>query len=136
MARWLLKSEPGTWSFARQTAAGEGGTCWNGVRNHAAKKAMMDMAVGEEAFFYHSGGERAVVGVVGVTRAYYPDDTDASGTFGMVDVKAIRALKPVTLEVIKRDARLAGMVLVRNSRLSVQPVTDAEWAAVLDLAAR
>ena len=136
MAHWLLKSEPATWSFAQQIEAGAAGTCWNGVRNHAAKNHLAAMAVGEEAFFYHSGSERAVVGVVAVTRAYYPDPTDATGRFGMVDVQAVRALaRPVTLDAIKGDPRLGDMILVRNSRLSVQPVTGAEWDLVLALAA-
>ena len=135
MRTWLLKSEPLSWSLDQQRAAGEAGTPWNGVRNHAAKNNMMAMAVGDEAFFYHSGGERAIVGEVVVTRAYYPDDTDPNGTFGMVDVKFRAALpRPVTLDAVKRDPRLTEMVLVRNSRLSVQPVTQAEWEAVLALA--
>ena len=134
MARWLLKSEPGTWSFAQQQAAGEAGTPWTGVRNHLAKRCLMAMAVGEQAFFYHSNEGRAVVGVVEVARAYYPDHTDETGRFGMVDVKAVRPLRPVTLERIRAEPRLGAMALVKNARLSVQPVTDAEWAVVLELA--
>ena len=131
MAHWLLKSEPSSWSFQQQIDAGDAGTFWNGVRNHSAKQSLMKMAVGDEAFFYHSGEERAVVGIVTITRAFYPDHTDASGKFGMVDVKALRAFpKPVTLEAIKHNPALSEMILVKNSRLSVQPVTDAEWAAV------
>ena len=131
MAHWLVKSEPSAWSFADQVAAGEKGTSWNGVRNHAAKLNLMAMKVGEEAFFYHSNEGKAVVGVVAVSKPYYPDPTDESGRFGMVDVKAVRALeRPVTLETIKAEKRLAKMILVVNSRLSVQPVTDAEWRVV------
>jgi predicted RNA-binding protein with PUA-like domain len=131
MAHWLLKSEPSAWSFADQIAAGEKGTSWNGVRNHGAKLNLMAMKVGEEAFFYHSNEGKAIVGIVAVTKPYYPDPTDESGRFGMVDVKAIRALeRPVTLETIKADKRLAKMILVVNSRLSVQPVTDEEWRIV------
>jgi predicted RNA-binding protein with PUA-like domain len=90
------------------------------------------MKVGDEAFFYHSGEEKAVVGVVEIIKAYYPDPSDKTGVFGMVDVKALKPLaKPVTLAEIKADPRLKEMVLVKSSRLSVQPVTDAEWRAVL-----
>ena len=134
MAHWLLKSEPAKWSFAQQVEAGEAGTFWNGVRNHMAKQCLMAMRVGEECFFYHSNEERAVVGIVAVARSYYPDHTDETGKFGMVDVRAVRPLPPVTLDRIRREPRLAGMVLVKNSRLSVQPVTEAEWAVVLELA--
>ena len=134
MARWLLKSEPAKWSFDHQVEAGETGTHWNGVRNHVAKQHLMAMRVGEVCFFYHSNEGKAVVGVVEVIKPYYPDHTDETGKFGMVDVKAVRPLPPVTLERIKSDPRLADMVLVKNSRLSVQPVTDADWDVVLDLA--
>ncbi len=135
MAHWLLKSEPSTWSWAQQVEAGAKGTFWNGVRNHLAKKHLMAMRKGEKAFFYHSNEERAIVGVVEIIKPYYPDHTDETGKFGMVDVKAVQALKkPVTLAEIKADPRLADMVLVNNSRLSVQPVTDEEWAIVLELA--
>ena len=99
MAHWLVKSEPSAWSFADQIAAGEKGTSWNGVRNHAAKLNLMAMKVGEEAFFYHSNEGKAIVGIVAVTKPYYPDPTDESGRFGMVDFKAVRALeRPVTLD--------------------------------------
>ena len=135
MARWLVKSEPAKWSFAQQVEAGDAGTHWNGVRNHVAKQHLMAMRVGEECFFYHSNEGKAVVGVVEVIKPYYLDHTDETGKFGMVDLKAVRALPPVTLERIKREPRLAEMVLVRNSRMSVQPVTEAEWALVLELAA-
>ena len=134
MAHWLLKSEPAKWSFTHQVEAGSEGTFWNGVRNHVAKQCLMAMRVGEEGFFYHSNEERAVVGIVAVIRPYYPDHTDEAGKFGMVDVRAVRPLPPVTLDRIKREPRLAEMVLVKNSRLSVQPVTEAEWAVVLELA--
>ena len=134
MARWRVKSEPAKWSFARQVEAGEAGTHWNGVRNHVAKQHLMAMRVGEQGFFYHSNEGKAVVGVVEVVKPYYPDHTDETGRFGMVDLKAVRALPAVTLERIKREPRLGGMVLVKNSRLSVQPVTEAEWEGVLELA--
>lgn len=134
MAHWLFKSEPATWSWTQQVAAGAKGTFWNGVRNHLAKKQMMAMKKGDQGFFYHSNEERAIVGVVEVIKTYYPDHTDESGKFGMVDVKAIKPLKPVSLAQIKNEPKLADMVLVNNSRLSVQPVTDAEWRIILAMA--
>ncbi len=134
MAHWLVKSEPAKWSFADQVEAGDKGTFWNGVRNHGAKQHLMAMKVGDQGFFYHSNDGKAVVGIVEVVKPYYPDHTDETGKFGMVDLKAVRPLPPVTLERIKAEPRLADMVLVKNSRLSVQPVTDAEWAVVLEMA--
>jgi predicted RNA-binding protein with PUA-like domain len=135
MQHWLFKSEPSTWSWDQQVAAGAKGTFWNGVRNHLAKQQLMAMKKGERGFFYHSNDERAIVGIVEVIKTYYPDHTDETGKFGMVDVKAAKALKkPVTLAEIKAEPRLADMVLVNNSRLSVQPVTDAEWAVVMEMA--
>jgi predicted RNA-binding protein with PUA-like domain len=135
MAHWLLKREPSTWSWEQQVAAGAKGTFWNGVRNHLAKQQMMAMKKGDRGFFYHSNEERAIVGVVEVIKEYYPDHTDETGKFGMVDVKAVKALKKhVTLADIKAEPRLSEMSLVKNSRLSVQPVTDAEWAIVMGMA--
>jgi predicted RNA-binding protein with PUA-like domain len=135
MAHWLMKTEPSSWSWQQQVQAGDKGTFWSGVRNHLAKKHLKEMKVGDEAFFYHSGEEKAVVGIVEIIKAYYPDPSDKSGVFGMVDVKAVKPLaKPVTLAEIKADRRLSEMVLVKSSRLSVQPVTDAEWKTVLALA--
>jgi predicted RNA-binding protein with PUA-like domain len=137
MAKWLVKSEPSSWSFTQQIEAGETGTPWNGVRNHTAKRYLMAMKVGDKAFFYHSNDGKAIVGIVEVSRPYYPDPSDASGKFGMVDFVAVEPLpRPVTLEAIKQEPGLGDMVLVKNSRLSVQPVTDAEWAAVLAMAKR
>ena len=134
MAYWLYKSEPSTWSWDQQVAAGAAGTHWNGVRNHVAKKHLMAMEVGERGFFYHSNEGKAVVGIVEVIRPYYPDDSDETGRFGMVDLRAVEALpRPVTLEAIKAEPRLAAMVLANNSRLSVQPVTEAEWAVVREM---
>ncbi|MBB4019125.1 putative RNA-binding protein with PUA-like domain [Chelatococcus caeni] len=128
MAHWLFKSEPATWSWDQQVAEGAKGTFWNGVRNHSAKLNMMAMKKGETGFFYHSNEGKAVVGIVEVIKEYYPDHTDASGRFGMVDIKAVKALpRPVTLDEIKDTPSLAEMVLVNNSRLSVQPVSGAEW---------
>ncbi|MGA9601920.1 MAG: EVE domain-containing protein [Methylocystis sp.] len=135
MAYWLFKSEPATWSWEQQLAAGAAGTFWNGVRNHLAKQQMMAMQLGDRGFFYHSNEEKAIVGVVEVIKRYYPDPTDPSGKFGMVDVRAVKPLdRRVTLAQIKAEPRLANMVLVKNSRLSVQPVTENEWRIVMALA--
>jgi predicted RNA-binding protein with PUA-like domain len=135
MAHWLFKSEPSVWSFETQTAQGAKGTSWNGVRNHSAKLNMTAMKVGEQGFFYHSNEGKAIVGIVEVIKPYYLDPTDESGKFGMVDIKAVRPLKrPVTLEAVKGEKRLAKMALVANSRLSVQPVTADEWRIVLAMA--
>ena len=134
MKYWLFKSEPTVWSWDSQVAAGEGGTCWNGVRNHLAKQQMMAMRNGDLGFFYHSNEGKDIVGIVEVIRKYYPDDTDEKGLFGMVDVRAVRRLnKPVTLAQVKADEKLKGMVLAKAPRLSVQPVTDAEWKYICKL---
>lgn len=131
MAHWLFKSEPSSWSWDDQVAAGEAGTPWTGVRNHLAKTHMMAMRVGERGFFYHSNEGKAVVGIVEVVAAYHPDETDESGRFGLVDLKAVKPFRtPVTLDMAKAEPGLAEMVLIRNSRLSVQPVTDEEWRIV------
>jgi predicted RNA-binding protein with PUA-like domain len=131
MAYWLLKSEPSNWSWQDQLKAGEKGTSWSGVRNHGAKLNLMAMRVGDRAFFYHSNEGKEIVGIVEVTKPYYPDPSDTSGKFGMVDVRAVEALKnSVTLDSIKANPRLKEMVLVNNSRLSVQPVRDIEWKII------
>jgi predicted RNA-binding protein with PUA-like domain len=128
MAYWLFKTEPGSWSWDDQLAAGATGTFWSGVRNHLAKKHLQAMRLGDQGFFYHSVDEKRIVGIVEVIKEYYPDPSDATGTFGMVDVKAAaRLVHPVGLAEIKADPALKDMVLVNNSRLSVQPVTAAEW---------
>ena len=135
MAYWLLKSEPSAWSWDQQIAAGAKGTFWNGVRNHLAKQQLMAMKKGDLGFFYHSNEDKAIVGIVEIIKTYYPDHTDETGKFGMVDVKARKPLeKPVTLAEIKDERRLKDMVLVNNSRLSVQPVTEEEWRVVLEMA--
>ena len=134
MAHWLFKSEPSVWSFEMQTAAGAKGTEWSGVRNHSAKLNMMAMKLGDTGFFYHSNEGKAIVGIVEVIKLYHPDLTDESGKFGLVDIKAVKAVpKPVTLEAVKAEPRLAKMALVANSRLSVQPVTDEEWKLVCEI---
>lgn len=134
MAHWLYKSEPSVWSWDAQVAAGAAGTYWDGVRNPLANANMKAMAVGDRGFFYHSNEGKAVVGVVEVVAAWSPDPNDARGTFGAVTLKAVEALpRAVTLAEIKADPRLADMVLVKNSRLSVQPVTDDEWVLIRSL---
>lgn len=131
MAHWLYKSEPSAWSWDQQVEAGKKGTFWSGVRNHAAKLNLMAMKKGEQGFFYHSNEGKQIVGIVEVIKEYYPDHTDPTGKFGMVDIKAVKPLsRPVTLDAIKAEAPLKTMALVNNSRLSVQPVTEAEWALV------
>ncbi len=133
MARWLLKSEPFKYSWDRMVA--DGRTHWDGVRNYQAANNLKAMRVGDRAFFYHSNEGMEVVGVVAVAREYYPDPSDESGRFGMVDVAPVMPVKtPVTLKQIKADPHLADMALVRQSRLSVCPVSDAEWARVCELA--
>jgi len=132
VAYWLLKSEPATWSWDQQAAVDSEG--WDGVRNHQASNNMKAMKLGDRAFFYHSNQGKEIVGIVEVVAEYHPDPTDASGRFGMVDVKAVRPFaKPVTLETIKADPKLADMALVRQSRLSVMPVTDDQWRYVCAL---
>lgn len=130
MAYWLMKSEPGTYSWDR--LVGDGGTEWDGVRNPAARLHLRAMKAGDQAFFYHSGQERAVVGLMRVAREAQPDPKD--GDWVSVAVEPVRALGPVTLKAIKADPRLARMELIRQSRLSVAPVRDEEWTAVLALA--
>ena len=131
MAHWLFKSEPSSWSWDDQVAAGEAGTPWTGVRNHLAKTHMKAMKVGERGFFYHSNEGKAVVGIVEVATAYHPDDTDETGKFGLVDLKSVKPFRtPVTLDMVKGEPDLAAMVLIKNSRLSVQPVTAEEWRVV------
>lgn len=133
MAHWLMKSEPDTWSWRQQMEKGV--EPWNGVRNHQAANNMKAMRLSDRAFFYHSGEERAIVGVVEIVKTYYPDPTDPSGRFGMVDVKAIRPVKtPVTLAAVKAEPRLKDLALVRQSRLSVMPVSAAAWAILCKMA--
>ncbi|UCH75744.1 MAG: EVE domain-containing protein [Rhodospirillales bacterium] len=133
MAYWLMKTEPGTWSWDDQVR--DGVAEWDGVRNHQASNNMKAMRVGDRAFFYHSVNEKRIVGIVEIVKEYYPDPSDASGRFGMVDVKAVGALeKPVPLAAIKAEPALADFALVRQSRLSVMPVTEEQWALILRMA--
>ena len=127
MAYWLVKTEPGAWSWQQQVKTGT--TAWDGVRNHQAANNLKAMRVGDRAFFYHSGEERQIVGIVEIVRPYYPDPGDPTGRFGMVDVRTVAALPhPVTLAAIKEDPRLQHLALVRQSRLSVMPIDDDAWA--------
>jgi predicted RNA-binding protein with PUA-like domain len=129
-----MKSEPGTWSWEDQKKQGKRGAEWDGVRNYQARNNMRAMKKGDLAFFYHSVGEKACVGIVKVVAEAHPDSTDSTGRWECVDVAAVADLpKPVTLAEIKDTPQLEGMVLVNNSRLSVQPVTAAEWKKVCAL---
>jgi predicted RNA-binding protein with PUA-like domain len=131
MAYWLLKSEPHTWSWDQQKKVGRKGSEWDGVRNFQARKNMQTMRRGDLAFFYHSGEEKSVVGIVKVVAEAHPDSTDSTGVWQCVDVAAVKDFaRPVTLAEIKAAPSLKSMVLVRNSRLSVPPVSRAEWNKV------
>jgi predicted RNA-binding protein with PUA-like domain len=131
MAYWLMKTEPETFSWDDQMRRGAKGEPWSGVRNFTARRHLKAMKKGERAFFYHTGDEKQVVGIVEVIRESYPDPTDDKGIFVMVDVKAVKPLpKPVTLAAVKAAPRLKDMALVRYSRLSVQPVSAQEWKTV------
>jgi predicted RNA-binding protein with PUA-like domain len=132
MAYWLLKSEPGDWSWTEQVAKGRDGAEWTGIRNFAAQNHLRAMKKGELAFFYHTGKERAIVGIVRVIAEAHPDSTDPA--WCAIDVAAVEPLPtPVGLDRIKADKRLARMALARLPRLSVQPVTDTEWRLVREM---
>ena len=134
MAYWLVKSEPH--KYAWNDLIRDGRTIWDGVRNHTAAINLRAMKVGDRAFFYHSNEGKEIVGIVEIAREHFIDPKDAAGRFPAVDVVPVEALsKPVTLATIKADAALAGMELIRQSRLSVAPVRDTEWARILELAA-
>lgn len=134
MAYWLFKSEPSAWGWADQVAKGEMGEEWDGVRNYQARNFMREMAVGDLGFFYHSQKEKSVVGIVEVCAAAHPDSSTDDPRWECVDIRAVRPFKtPVSLEMIKAEENLAEMALVRSSRLSVQPVTKAEWETVCDM---
>ncbi len=133
MQHWLFKSEPGAWSWDDQVKAGAAE--WDGVRNHQANNNMKAMKKGDKAFFYHSVSEKKIVGIVEIVREHYPDHTDASGRFGMVDVKAIESVeRPVTLALIKSEPKLENLALVKQSRLSVVPIARAEWKLLCQMA--
>jgi len=135
MAFWLMKSEPGTWSWQQQMAKGAKGEAWTGVRNHQAKLNLIKMKKGDRALFYHSNLDKAAVGIVEIVREHYPDPTAEPGEpWVAVDVKAVAPLaKPVTLDAIKVEPKLKAMIVINNTRLSVQPVTADEWKLVCKL---
>jgi predicted RNA-binding protein with PUA-like domain len=134
MNHWLFKSEPHTWGWDDQVAKGDAGEQWDGVRNFQARNHMKAMRVGDLGFFYHSGAERAVVGIVEVIAEAHPDSTADDPRWECVDIRAVAPLpSPVSLDTAKAEPRLREMVLVRNSRLSVQPVTPEEWRVVCEL---
>lgn len=134
MRSWLFKSEASTWSWDQQVAKGEAGEEWDGIRNYQARNHMRDMKIGDRGFFYHSQTEKAVVGIVEICAEIHADSTTDDERWECVDIKAIQPMpSPVTLAMCKADPKLAGMVLVNNTRLSVQPVSDAEWKIVCAL---
>jgi predicted RNA-binding protein with PUA-like domain len=134
MAYWLFKTEPEAFSWEMQKQKGAKGEPWSGVRNWQAARNMKAMKKGDRGFFYHTGEEKRIVGIVEVIGEYRKDPTDETGRFGLVDVKAVRDFpKPVTLAQAKADPKLKDMVLVKYSRLSVQPVTPEEWAHICKL---
>ena len=129
---WLVKTEPGNYSWADMLDEGE--CYWDGVRNYQARNQMREMKLGDLGFFYHSQSEKAVVGIVEVIAEAHPDSTTEDERWECVDIKAVRSVStPVTLAQIKSDPRLSDMVLVKNTRLSVQPVTSEEWKIVCEL---
>ena len=135
MAYWLFKSEPAKWSWDDQIAKGAGGEEWDGVRNYQARNFMRQMKIDDLGFFYHSQSEKAVVGIVSIVAEAHSDSTTDDERWECVDIKAVKPVKSsVTLEMIMADGRLDDMILVRNSRLSVQPVSDAEWDIICQLA--
>ncbi|HEY8963497.1 MAG TPA: EVE domain-containing protein [Alphaproteobacteria bacterium] len=132
MSYWLVKSEPDVWGWEQQVKKGVEG--WSGVRNHQAAANLKAMKKGDKAFFYHSNIGKEIVGIVIITKTAYPDPTDETGKFVQVDVKTDKPFKKsVTLAAIKADPKLKAMKLVTHSRLSVQPVTDAEWNHICKL---
>lgn len=134
MAFWLFKSEPNTWGWQDQLDKGDAGEEWDGVRNYQARNFMRIMKIGDRGFFYHSMKEKSIVGIIEVIALAHPDSTTDDPRWECVDIKAIKAVPiPVSLDQIKTDPRLTDMVLVKNSRLSVQPVTDAEWQIICAL---
>ena len=134
MRYWLFKSELSTWSWDDQVAKGDIGEEWDGVRNYQARNHMREMQIGDRGFFYHSQSEKAVVGIVEVIAEAHPDSTIDDPRWECVDIKAIRPFKTaVSLEMCKSDGRLDDMILLKNSRLSVQPVSEQEWQIICAL---
>ena len=134
MAYWLLKSEPGTWSWDDQLKKGDEGEGWDGVRNYQASNNMKKMEIGDLAFFYHSVNEKSIVGIVSIIEKYQDDPTDKTGRFGMVVVKAIKSFtKSVSLSEIKSNKKLQEISLIKQSRLSVMPITKEHWDIILEM---
>ena len=134
MAYWLLKSEPGTWSWDDQLKKGDEGEGWDGVRNYQASNNMKKMEIGDLAFFYHSVNEKSIVGIVSIIEKYQDDPTDKTGRFGMVVVKAIKSFtKSVSLSEIKSNKKLQGISLIKQSRLSVMPITKEHWDFIVEM---
>ena len=134
MAYWLLKSEPGTWSWDDQLKKGDEGEGWDGVRNYQASNNMKKMEIGDLAFFYHSVNEKSIVGIVSIIEKYQDDPTDKTGRFGMVVVKAIKSFtKSVSLSEIKSNQKLQGISLIKQSRLSVMQITKEHWDIILEM---
>ena len=134
MAYWLLKSEPGTWSWEDQIKKGDEGEGWDGVRNYQASNNMKKMEIGDLAFFYHSVSEKSIVGIVKIIEKYQPDPTDLSERFGMVVVKALKSFNsPVSLSDIKSNQDLQDISLVKQSRLSVMPIIERHWEIILKM---
>ena len=132
MKYWLLKSEPDAWSWENQVK--EGASMWDGVRNYQARNNLKEMKKNDLCFFYHSVTEKSIVGIVKVVKEYYPDPTDKTGRFVVVDIKAIKKLKnPVTLDQIKENIKLQDIALVKQSRLSVMPLKKTEWDIIIKL---
>ena len=134
MAYWLLKSEPGTWSWDDQLKKGDEGEGWDGVRNYQASNNMKKMEIGDLAFFYHSVSEKRIVGIVSIIEKYQDDPTDKTGRFGMVVVKAIKSFtKSVSLSEIKSNQKLQEISLIKQSRLSVMPISKEHWDIILEM---
>jgi predicted RNA-binding protein with PUA-like domain len=134
MAYWLFKSEPSTWSWEQHKAKGEAGEEWTGVRNYQARNNMRAMQLGDKGFFYHSDASKQIVGIVEVCKLAHHDSSTDDERWDCVDIRAVADVpKLVNLDMIKSDRRLKDMVLVKNSRLSVQPVTAEEWKIICDL---
>jgi predicted RNA-binding protein with PUA-like domain len=134
MRYWLFKSEPDVWSWDQQVAKGAAGEEWHGIRNYQARNNMRAMQIGDQGFYYHSNIGKEIVGIVEVIALSHPDSTTEDPRWDCVDIRALRPLsRPVTLEDAKREPRLKDMVLVNNTRLSVQPVSEAEWRVVCEL---
>ena len=132
MKYWLLKSEPDAWSWDNQVK--EGASMWDGVRNYQARNNLKEMKKNDLCFFYHSVTEKSIIGIVKVVKEYYPDPTDKTGCFVVVDVKAIKKLKnPVSLNQIKENRKLKNIALIKQSRLSVMPINKIEWEEIIKL---